>query len=195
MIKAIIFDCFGVLTTEGWQEFKQIYFSEDAEKLNEANKLNYLADQGKMNHNQLMPLIAELAGVSVEQTIKEIDVYQPNNRLLKYIETELKPNYKIGMLSNVSDDWLVKMFTVEQQQLFDEIALSFNIGFTKPAPQAYQYIVDKLAVEMSEAVFIDDRINFVDAANGLGMKGIQYIEFEQFKADIENVLNMSDSNI
>lgn len=194
MIKAIIFDCFGVLTTEGWQEFKQTYFSDDAEKLNEANKLNYLADQGKMNHAQLMPMIAELAGVGVEQTIAEIDVYQPNKKLLKYIENELKPNYKIGMLSNVSDDWLVKMFTSEEQHLFDEIALSFNIGYTKPAPQAYQYIVDKLGVEMNEAVFIDDRINFVNAAIDLGMNGIQYIDFTQFKDDLDKILEVTNTD-
>jgi putative hydrolase of the HAD superfamily len=194
MIKAIIFDCFGVLTTEGWQEFKQTYFSEDAEKLSEANKLNYMADQGKMNHDQLMPMIAELAGVNVEQAIAEIDIYQPNKKLLKFIETDLKPKYKIGMLSNVSDDWLVKMFTHEEQKLFDEIALSFNIGFTKPATQAYQYIIDKLGVEMSEAVFIDDRIHFVDAARDLGMRGVQYLDFAQFKEELENILKMSDSD-
>jgi putative hydrolase of the HAD superfamily len=193
MIKAIIFDCFGVLTTEGWQEFKQTYFSEP-DKLDEANKLNYLADQGKMNHEELMPLIADLAGISTAQAREEIDDYQPNKSLLEYIKTFLKKDYKIGMLSNVSDDWIVKMFSSEQVKLFDTLALSFNIGHTKPERQAYEYVADKLGVKPNQCVFIDDRSHFVDAAKTVGMQGIQYKNFEQMKVDLEAILEVTDAD-
>ncbi len=32
MIKAIIFDFFGVLVTEGFKQFREVYFSEDSAK-------------------------------------------------------------------------------------------------------------------------------------------------------------------
>jgi HAD superfamily hydrolase (TIGR01509 family) len=193
MVKAIIFDCFGVLTTEGWQEFKETYFS-DPDKLEEANKLNYLADQGKMNHEELLPLIAEIAQIPVSQAREEIDDYRPNKSLLEYIKKELKPNYKIGMLSNVSDDWIVKMFTPDQVKLFDNLALSFNIGHTKPEPEAYEYATRKLEVELSECVFIDDRLHFVEAARELGMQGIEYKDFKQMKNELEQILEMTNTD-
>lgn len=193
MIKAVIFDCFGVLTTEGWQEFKETYFS-DPDKLDEANKLNYLADLGKMNHDELMPLIAELAQIPVSKAREEIDDYRPNKSLLEYIEKVLKKDYKIGMLSNVSDDWIVKMFSPEQAKMFDNIALSFDIGHTKPERQAYEFVANKLEVELDECVFIDDRLRFVEAAISLGMQGIQYKNFEQMKNELEKILEVTDTN-
>jgi len=193
MIKAIIFDCFGVLTTEGWQEFKQTYFIDPA-KLNEANKLNYLADQGKMNHDELIPLIADLAQIPVSQARDEIDDYQPNKLLFEYIRKDLKKDYKIGMLSNVSDDWIVKMFSPEQVTLFDNIALSFNIGHAKPEPEAYKFAADKLGVNPDQCVFIDDRSYFVAVAKTLGMQGIEYKNFEQMKLELETILKMTNTN-
>jgi HAD superfamily hydrolase (TIGR01509 family) len=187
MIKAIIFDCFGVLTTEGWQEFKDTYFS-DSSKLKEAYRLNNLADQGKLNHEQLLPLIAELAQIPIEQARKEIDDYQANKRLLAYIAENLKPNFKIGMLSNVSDDWLTKLFSSSQLLLFDEFALSYKVGFVKPAKEAYEYIADRLNVKTEECVFIDDRGHYVEAAKKLGMKGIVYVDFNQMKSELEQIL-------
>jgi HAD superfamily hydrolase (TIGR01509 family) len=193
MIKAIIFDCFGVLTTEGWQEFKETYFS-DPDKLSEANKLNYLADQGKINHEELLPLIADIAQIPVSQAREEIDDYRPNRLLLNYIKKELRPKYKIGMLSNVSDDWIVKMFTPEQVKMFDTLALSFNIGYAKPERGAYEYVADKLDVELNECVFIDDRIHFVDAAEEYGMRSIEYKNFSQMKKELEIILEVADSD-
>ena len=194
MIKAIVFDCFGVLTTEGWQEFKQTHFAEDAEKLEEANKLNSLADSGKMKHEQLLPMIAQLAGIPTSQAIAEIDDYQTNKKLFHYISEHLKPKYKIGMLSNVSDDWLNRMFSNEQRNIFDAFALSFQMGFTKPDKRAYEYIAEKLGVSLEECVFIDDREHYVIASEKYGMKGILYNDFSQFKQDIENILEVTNTD-
>lgn len=194
MIKAVIFDCFGVLTTEGWQEFKETHFRGRKKNLKHVMQLNQLADEGKMTHEQLLPLVAELAGVSMTQAREEIDDYQTNKNLMHYIASDLKPKYKIGMLSNASDDWIEKMFTKEQRQLFDSMALSFNLGFTKPSPKAYQYIVDQLGVEMSESVFIDDRLHYVAAAKKLGMQGVHYKDFDQMKQELEQILEVSNTD-
>jgi HAD superfamily hydrolase (TIGR01509 family) len=191
MIKAIIFDCFGVLTTEGWQQFKETYFT-DGSTLKEAYRLNKLADQGKLNHEQLLPMIAELAQIPIEQAREEIDDYQANKRLLEYISVRLKSRYKLGMLSNVSDDWLTKLFSTSQLSLFDEFALSYKVGFVKPAKEAYEYIAKRLNVDVEECVFIDDREHYVEAANKLGMKGIVYIDFNQMKAELEEILEASN---
>jgi putative hydrolase of the HAD superfamily len=194
MIKAIIFDCFGVLTTEGWQEFKQTHFSNDSDKLQEAVKLNQLADEGKISHADLLPMIAGVAGIPSEQARREIDNYKTNTHLMDFIASSLKEHYKIGMLSNVSDDWLRNMFTSDQLALFDEIALSYKTGYTKPHPQAYTYIAKKLGVETSECVFVDDLSRNVSAAEKVSMRAIEYTGFNQFKNDLKEKLEMSDTD-
>ncbi len=192
MIKAIIFDCFGVLTSEGWQEFKDKHFGADTEKLDEAQRLNGLADSGKLTHTELMPMIAELAGVSLGQAEKEIDNYQTNTKLFNYIDKELNHKYKIGMLSNVSDDWLYSMFTSEQLALFDSTVLSFEIGYAKPDRRAYEIAAEQLEVNAGECVFIDDLEHNIIAAKNSGMQAIQFINFEDFKNELQLLLADSD---
>lgn len=194
MIKAIIFDCFGVLTTEGWQEFKATHFVGKEKELSEAINLNRLADEGKMNHEQLMPLLAEQADLTVAQVREEIDDYRVNKKLIVYIKNTLIGKYKIGMLSNVSDNWLLEMFESEQLEMFDCIALSYKIGYSKPHPKAYEYITDNLELQPEECLFIDDLDHNVQAAMDIGMKSIQYKDFGQMKNEIEKILEMADTD-
>lgn len=194
MIQAIIFDCFGVLTTEGWQAFKQKHFSNDPEKLAEATKVNQLADTGKLRHEELLPLIADIAGMTTQQARDEIDDYHVNEQLFTYITTELVDHFKIGMLSNVSDDWLTKMFSPEQLKLFDQIALSYVTGYVKPDKRAYQHIADMLGVAPRECLFIDDLEYNIAGAEQAGMRALQYNNFNQCVQDIELLLEMSNSN-
>lgn len=193
MIKAVIFDCFGVLTSEGWQEFKETHFS-DEKKLAEANRLNYLADQGKLNHEELLPMIAELASLTVEQARKEIDNYVPNKKLLDYIDNKLSGKYKIGMLSNVSDDWLEQIFVPGQLESFDAFALSYKIGIAKPDKRAFEKIAELLDVGLEECVFLDDSKFFADEATKYGMQGINYINFDDSILELERILEMSNTD-
>lgn len=188
MIKAIIFDCFGVLTSEGWQQFKEMHFSDKPEALEEAQRLNALADSGKLNHVELIPMIAELANMTTEQASAEIDNYQPNTQLLHYIRDNLAQNYIISMLSNVSDDWLYSMFTPEQLDLFTSKLLSFEIGYSKPDLRAYEVAIEKCGVLPNECIFIDDLVHNVVAAKEAGMHSLVYEDFTSFKAQLEAVL-------
>jgi len=188
MIKAIIFDCFGVLTSEGWQQFKETHFTDKPEALEEAQRLNALADSGKLNHAELIPMIAELANMSTEQALAEIDNYQPNLQLLNFIRDDLVSDYTISMLSNVSDDWLYSMFTPEQLDLFTFKLLSFEIGYSKPDPRAYEAAIEKCGVLPSECLFIDDLTHNVLAAKDAGMHSFIYEDFSLFKEELEKIL-------
>jgi len=188
MIKAIIFDCFGVLSSEGWQNFKQIFFSDKPDALAEAKKIRTLADKGHYTHDEVISLFADLANISVEVVKKEIEDYQPNTYLLNYIKDTLKAHYKIGMLSNVSDDWLFSIFSAEQLEMFEVKALSYRIGYAKPDPEAYRIVAEKLQVDQSECLFVDDLEHNVFAATQVGMKAVRYQDYQQAVDDIETIL-------
>lgn len=188
MIKAILFDCFGVLSSEGWQNFKVKYFENDPEALQEALRIRTLADRGHYSHDEVMQLFAELAGISTEQVKEAIENYHPNDQLLNYIKSKLVGTYKIGMLSNVSDDWLFSIFTESQLSIFDTKTLSYKMGFAKPDPRAYEVAVKELGLQFEECLFIDDIDQNAIAARQLGMHAIQYENFHQTVNDLEAIL-------
>ena len=63
-ITAIIFDCFGVLVSEGWLPFKRKHFGDNPDKFQEAGDIQKRADAGLMDHGEFTKMVAELAGIS-----------------------------------------------------------------------------------------------------------------------------------
>ena len=136
MIRAIIFDCFGVLTTDGWLPFKRKYFGDDPKLEAEATDLNKQVDAGLASYDDFMVAIADLAHVPLEESQKAIENNVADEMLLTYIATEIEPHFKLGLLSNAGANWLDKLFRKDQINLFDAVALSYETWFVKPDPRA-----------------------------------------------------------
>ena len=188
MIHALIFDCFGVLTTDGWLAFKSKYFTEGSAELAEATELNHQTDAGIITQEEFVSGIARLAGVSRQEADMVTGSHVRNEELFVYIRDVLKPSYKIGMLSNASADWTRELFEPWQVELFDEKVFSFELGVTKPHPAMYQTIATKLGMLPEECLFIDDREGFVAGAKEVGMEAVQFKNTPQCKRDIEVIL-------
>jgi len=192
MIQAIIFDCFGVLTSDGWLPFAKKHFSHDPELKQQAHDLNRQVDSGLLDYEGFIQQVAKLAQVSFDEARNAIENNVANQDLFDHV-AELKKSYKIGLLSNAGADWLHELFTDEQVALFDATALSFEIGITKPHPMAYHAICDRLGVEPKEAVFIDDIERYATGAKDIGMHGIWYKNNEQLRKELELLLTDSDA--
>jgi len=185
---AIIFDCFGVLATDGWLPFRNKQFGEDKSLLLQADRLNKQMDTGFISYKKFVMEIAILAGVSEEVVDSNIDSNVPNEELLQYISKELKPNYKIGILSNAGANWLDTIFTTEQLSMFDAVMISYEAGVVKPEPLAYEIIAQRLDVPLGACVFIDDQERYCVGAQTVGMQAIKYTNFAQLKRDLTAIL-------
>ena len=126
MIKAVIFDCFGVLATEGWEPFCEKHFVGKPNLMHRARALAKQLNLGIIDYDTFIPRVASLAGVSEGQARAVIDNNVPNQPLFDYIKNDLKPKYKIGLLSNAGDNWLNEIFTPDQLALVDEYVLSYT---------------------------------------------------------------------
>jgi epoxide hydrolase-like predicted phosphatase len=191
MIKAIIFDCFGVLASDGWLPFKRKYFGDDPALFEQAGDLNKQVDSGLADYNDFFTQLAELAHITPEAVREQIEQNPVNTELFDYIRDKLKPDYKLGILSNAGGNWLNDMFTDEQVALFDATTLSYEIGLTKPDPRVYQIAAQRLDVQPEECIFIDDQERYCAAAKELGMSAIIFTSTEQLIADLEAMLNQS----
>jgi HAD superfamily hydrolase (TIGR01509 family) len=66
----------------------------------------------------------------------------------------------------------------------DTIIISSEEGVMKPQPEIYRIAASRLGVQPQEAIFVDDELRFVAAAQSLGMHGIQFKNTEQAIAEI-----------
>lgn len=186
-VKAVIFDCFGVISLGQFMDFCHRYFEHGSTEIEKAFDILGAVEAGKTNHQAAYQQLSQLAGVTVDEVKSQLDFHQPwiNLQLLGFIRQHLKPDYKIGMLSNVEHDWPKENLTPEQNALFDEQILSFRFGRAKPDPEIYEYAANRLGVLPEECLFVDDILPYCQAAERVGMKSIHFVSTEQAISDIK----------
>jgi HAD superfamily hydrolase (TIGR01549 family) len=191
VIRAIIFDCFGVLTTDTWRAF--IDSLPEGANVERARELNRAVDAGVISHQEFLEGVEEATGFRPPEIEKMMGGEVTKNvPLLDYIRT-LKPDYAIGMISNISSNWIRDSFlTPEEQELFDEMVMSHEVGMTKPDPRIFMLACERLRVGPHEAVMIDDIDRYIAAAEGEGLKGIVYQDLQQLKQQLAPLLNTKE---
>lgn len=186
MIRAIIFDCFGVLVTDTWPLLRDTYFSEP-EARRRIEILREEIDAGVTERSVFIDAFVSQTGLSTQEIDAKIHASVVNDELLDYV-VMLRPRYKIGILSNVSSDRTHELFG-ERRTLFDEIILSCDIGVTKPHERAFEIAAERLGVEPGECVFIDDRPENVAAAQHVGMRWIEYKNYDDMQRKLGELLD------
>ncbi len=109
-----------------------------------------------------------------------------------HILKELKASgkYRIYSLTN----WSAETFPIAVQQFdflnwFEGILVSGEEGIKKPDPAIYERLLDRYSIDRKTAVFIDDSLRNVTAAEKVGIKSIHFIDPEDLKSSLDNLLN------
>lgn len=187
MIKAIIFDFGGVIATDGYW----IWLGENVPDLEEKRpffqKISEEVDKGIISNKAFVTQIARETGKDINLIWPQIfQKYVINAELLQYI-AELKKQYKIGLLTNFTYEWLDEILQkYNLAPYFDQILISSRHKLIKPEPEAFLKILELLQVTKEEAVFIDDRQGHIDASNMIGLKAFLFTTNEKLKEDLEN---------
>ena len=102
-----------------------------------------------------------------------------NSQLLKFINDELKPRYKIGIITSTRD--VGKYISQDVLQMFDKLIASSEVGLMKPDVEIFRYACHQFDIEPDEAVLVDDIPENCAGAQAAGMKIILYTDFKSFK--------------
>ncbi len=187
VIKAIIFDCFGVLVTSARVVLKKDY----PQYKNQIDDLNHQADYGLISRHQFDEQLSNLIGITPDQV--ESNYWQKSVRdddTINWLRQLKKSGtYKIGMLSNVGRGFMDSFFTpLEQREMFDEVILSSDVDLAKPEIAIFELMADRLGVEPNECIMIDDTALNVEAAKNAGMQGIWFVSTDTAQNEFDIIL-------
>lgn len=172
MVKAIIFDFFGVIwgaPFESWLRHHG-YKREGGYQLAAQQ-----ADMGQTNMSQFFEYLSALSGQPADEIKREFDTVERIDYEAIKLIVVLKANYKIGIISNASSDFIRKILRRNDlEKYFDDIVVSGEVGIIKPNKQIYEIALNRLQLNPSEAVFIDDNKFCIDGAEVVGMTGVLF---------------------
>lgn len=186
-IKAIIFDCFGVLYPTYADDFFEKY--ADVLPVGEEflHSLYREMDLGRMTMDEFYQRIASAIGRTPEDTKEEMEANLVLDQHIVEFIKRLKQKYKIGLLSNAAKDEINILFDDGADKVFDSITISYEVGEVKPNPGIYQTCLQRLGVKASEAVFVDDNVANLVGARAVGMHAIHFPEFGQIPVELKKL--------
>lgn len=195
VIKAVIWDLGGVIVrTEDLaprdalaehlglsrQEIDHIVFEAD-----ERNS----AQLGEIDGEAYSQATADRLGLNLQEFRQEFfGGDRLDEELVAHIR-ELRPKYKMALLSNALSNLRTFLADWNITDAFDLIVVSAEEHLLKPDPAIYKLALDRLGVNAAEAVFIDDIEANVEGARRVGMQGIQFISREQALGDLHALLD------
>jgi len=111
---------------------------------------------------------------------------RPNARSAKWAGELRKSGLKTAILSNMPLP-LREYLDRECHWIpeFDHRTFSCDVLAAKPGPEIYEHCLSGLGVAPSEALFLDDREENVNAARRLGIHALVFTNLAQAQADIE----------
>ncbi len=187
LIKAVIFDCFGVLYTDGKSQIIEACPDEHRQAMDD---LFMQADYGYITGEEFSEAAAALIGISRLRLSQLVDgMYHRNELLLRKI-ADYRKDHKVGLLSNVSKDMMYTLFTQDElMSLFDAVVLSSDVGMVKPSADIYLLTAARLGVKPEDCVMIDDMEKNTAGAREVGMQAIHYQGTPQLVDELERLLH------
>lgn len=186
MIKAIIFDFSGVISTESFLLWLDENVPNSERERRIFFELSKKVDSGKITADEYAKILAEKTDKNPENIWPEMfNKIIINKEIINLIQ-KLKKNYKIALLSNHVEEWITS--TIEYHNLknnFDEIVISSQFKLIKPDPEIFHLTIKKLNVKPNEAVFIDDRQTNVTGGSKVGINSILYTTNKQLISDLK----------
>ncbi|MCL4418764.1 HAD-IA family hydrolase [Patescibacteria group bacterium] len=180
MIKAVIFDCFGVLYPNASRQFFKRHRNLFRDNSALLDKLNLQIDLGQITRAEFFAELEKEIGIPAFKIKAEIDNDLVLDQKLARFIKELKTKYKTAILSNAGQEEITIIYRDKIDTLFDAITVSYETGIVKPSKEIYFICARRLGVKPIECLLIDDNLANINTAQEIGMKTMYYSNFDTF---------------
>ena len=154
-------------------------------------------DRGTRTIDEVAEALAAYRGCDVEKArsmMLEAITYQEEVEPTKRLIADLKAaGYHLYVLSNMSLEYIDYLRKKEVYSYFDGEVISSEVHLCKPEHAIYKLVLERYGLKASESLFLDDRIENVNAAIECGIGGMLIDhEDQQSSCDVLRQLLLSD---
>lgn len=179
LVKAVLLDWGGVISPGGTPDEVPIALSKVLGKsIEEATqliaKVAHDLKRGKLSTDKFWEMVQIETGITIEPQDRNIwssvETFKPNESILSLVKTLRADGIPVGVLSNVFPITAMQIHEKGWYKNFEPVILSTEAGYAKPDPEFYQIAIEKLSLDPSEILFIDDQQYCLDGAMKAGMQ-------------------------
>jgi FMN phosphatase YigB (HAD superfamily) len=136
-------------------------------------------DTGEITTRAFIAALRSAFGITArDEAIAEAwsDIFEPNDDLTGQLPTLKAAAKTLVLASNTNELHFARIGSIMPGAiaLFDSTVLSFELGIRKPSVQFFERVIAATGGPAGACVYVDDRPDFVAAADALGMRGCVY---------------------
>jgi epoxide hydrolase-like predicted phosphatase len=195
----LLVDYGGVLTTDLFESFRAFCTAEGIEpdtvtqrfrRDPACRELLIGLETGALPEEDFEPQFAAILGVGAPGLIDRLfGGSGPDQPMLDAVLAARGAGIKTGLISN---SWGTRRYDrAKLAELFDGIVISGDEGMRKPSPEMYILGAERIGLEPSECVYVDDLPFNLTPAAELGMSTVHHINAEQTIPELERLLGVA----
>jgi epoxide hydrolase-like predicted phosphatase len=200
-LRGLLVDFGGVLTTNIWDSFRAFcdaegldrdkvkrLFREDPEALGLLRRL----EVGELDEDEFSGLFGPLLGIAPDRYPGLVDRLfagmEPEESMLEALRRARAGGLKTGLISNSWGRGRYDRSTFGE--LFDGVVISGEVGLHKPQPQIFELGAERVGLEPSRCVFVDDLQENCVGAEAVGMTAVLHRGADQTLARLEELFDL-----
>ena len=195
IITTLFLDIGGVLLSNGWDHEARrkavSHFKLDSAELEERHHLTFdIYEEGKLTlHEYLKQIVFYqkrefLENDFIEFMLKQSSAYQDTIDYFK----KLKQLYSLKVIAVNNEGKELNEYRIRKYKLntlFDAFVSSAFVHFRKPDADIFRMAINISQTGLENAIYIDDRLMFVEVAQSLGLNGIHHENLDKTKNQLE----------
>ncbi len=196
--QGLLVDWGGVLTSNLFESFSAFCESEGLEpntigrrfrEDKECRQLLIDLETGQLEEADFEPKFAAVLGVEPQALIDRLFAgSHPDLEMLGAVEAIRSTGIRTGLISN---SWGTRRYDRDVlARLFDGVVLSGEVGIRKPAPEIYSMGAERIGLDPSVCVFVDDLPFNLPPAQELGMGTVHHTSAAATIAELERMFGV-----
>jgi len=195
-VKALFLDIGGVLLTNGWDRDSRrraaTRFGLDFADMDERHHLTFdTYEEGKLSLDEYLQRVVFCQERSF--SMKEFEAFmfeqsQPYSDMLALVRA-LRERYHLKVASVNNEGRELSIHRIRRfnlSEVIDFFVSSCFVHYRKPDADIYRMALDIAQVPPEQVLYIEDRVMFVEVAQGLGIRGIRHTSYESTRVALES---------
>jgi len=146
-------------------------------------------ETGELDEAAFEPPFAELLGLAESDGLIDrlFGGLGPDEAMIGAVRAARAAGVKTGLITN---SWGLGIYERAPMDLFDETVISGDVGMHKPQPEIYRLVCERLGLDPSDCVFVDDLRENVTGAEAVGMTAILHRDSAATVERLEELLGV-----
>ena len=193
--RGLLVDWGGVMTSNVFDTFRAFCESEGlaADAIRDrfrndrdSRELLIALETGQLPEEEFEPRFAAILGVRAPGLIDRMfGAGQSDEQMLAAVRRVRAAGIATGLISN---SWGTRRYDrALLAELFDGVVISGEVGMRKPTPNIYVLGAERIGLEPTQCVFVDDLQFNLEPAAELGMATVHHRDYEQTITELERL--------